>query len=413
MLGSLQQNIFDFAGRTYMLHSVAKRRLMIVLLAASATAFGNYAQSTADLPLDANAIRVLGLRARLFPEERDAAVQRLAKSIAVLSASDTGRLRDLQGDFQEALLLVCDPGIYETLSPGSIEAVDAAIEGAVTMDDIKRDTDWEPLIYVYGFFNRDTNAGEIIKIQDQWVSMPATTREPYYPTYPHAIDAVTKPLSMGPLFDPQETARALDVSASLLRSMLMQQPLPGRGFHIPSHAVLVLGPLYDRWDDDIEYGPRVKQRLGDRDKFEALMAGQLVGAHPNCADLEEFAYDFYAYSGRYLANGLARLDARVAVPALRQSLEIYRARNAPDATIAYTERALAALGDATEQSKLEAAVAAGDDDAISTVVWICKNAQGEGKVYGCGLLGEHLGVPADQALDAWFRTELEDAEKSQ
>jgi hypothetical protein len=384
----------------------------MIALVSGATAFGNDVQPTAELPLDANAIRVLGLRARLFPEERDAAVQRLAKSIAVLSASDTGTLRDRQGDFQEALLLVCDPGIYETLSPGSIEAVDAAIEGAVTMNDIQRDTDWEPLIYVYGFFNRDTNAEEIIKTFNQWEAMPAGEREPYYPTYPHAIDAVTKPLSMGPLFDPQETARALDVSASLLRSMLMQQPLPGRGFHVPSHAALVLGPLYDRWDDDIEYGPRVKQRLGDRDKFEALMAGQLVGAHPNCAGLEEFAYDFYSYTGRYFANGLARLDARVAVPALRQSLEIYRARNAPDATIAYTQRALAALGDASERAKLEAAFAAGDEKAISAAAWICRNAQGEGKVFGCELLGEHLSVPADQALDAWFRRQLEDAEKS-
>lgn len=363
-----------------------------------------------DVVQEATAIRALGLRARLYPEERDASVQRLAKSMAVLGASEKGRLQELQRDFQEALLLVCDPGIYETLATGTIEAVDTAIESVVTMEDIKRDTDWEPLIYVYGFFNRDTNAGEIVRIQDQWVSIPADEREPYYPTYPHAIDAVTKPLSMGPLFDPQETTQALNVATLLLRAMLLQPPLPGRGFHVPSHAALVLGPLYERWENDPRLGVHVKQHLGTRDELEALMAGQLVGAQPDLANLDDDAFSFYAYTGRYLANGLARLDARVAVPALRQSLEIYRAHDAPETTIAYTERALAVLGDAEARARLEKALAAGEEDALLTVVWICRNAQGESSAYGCALLGEQMSVPADAALEVWFRRELAEIE---
>ncbi|GMV93137.1 MAG: hypothetical protein AMXMBFR82_29150 [Candidatus Hydrogenedentota bacterium] len=388
------------------------KKIALVLLVTALSTTGASTQPE-DVVQDATAIHALGLRARLYPEERDPAVQRLAKSIAVLSASDKARLRELQQDFQEALLLVCDPEIYETLSTGTIEAVDTAIEGVVTMDDIKRDTEWEPLIYVYGFFNRDANAGEIVRIQDQWVSIPADEREPYYPTYPHAIDAVTKPLSMGPLFDPQETTQALNVATLLLRAMLLQPPLPGRGFHVPSHAALVIGPLYERWENDVRLGVQVKQHLGTRDELEALMAGQLVGAQPDLANLDDDAFGFYAYTGRYLANGLARLDARVAVPALRQSLEIYRAHEAPETTIAYTERALAVLGDADARAQLETALTAGEDDALLTVVWICRNAQGEGRAYGCALLGEQMSVPADEALDAWFRRELEKAEGQQ
>ncbi len=386
-------------------------KIALMLLVTALYTTGASAQPE-DVVQDSTAIQVLGLRARLYPEERDASVQRLAKSMAVLGASDKGRLQELQRDFQEALLLVCDPGIYETLATGTIEAVDTAIEGVVTMDDIKRDTDWEPLIYVYGFFNRDTNAGEIVRIQDQWVGIPAEDREPYYPTYPHAIDAVTKPLSMGPLFDPQETAQSLDVATLLLRAMLLQPPLPGRGFHVPSHAALVLGPLYERWENDVRLGVHVKQHLGTRDEFEALMAGQLIGAQPDLANLDEVTLNFYAYTGRYLANGLARLDARVAVPALRQSLKIYRAHDAPEATIAYTERALAVLGDADARVKLESALGAGDEDALRTVVWICRNAQGEGNAYGCALLGEQMSVPADEALDTWFRRQLAEIEGS-
>ncbi len=355
---------------------------------------------------DAKTIRNLGLRARVYPEEREADVRRLAKSIAVLAATDKTALHDRQNDFQEALLLMCDRGIYETLSTGTIAALDDALEGVFTMDDIKRDTEWEPLIYVYGFFNRDTNAKAIIRIHDWWIKIPPEEREPYYPTYPHAIDAVTKPLAMGPLFNRMETGPALDVAVPQLRSMLLQPPLPGRGFHIPSHAALVLGPLYERWANDPEYGPHVKTYLGTRDEFEALLAGQLIGALPGTSDLPDFAYGFYAYTGRYIANGLARLDARLALPALRQSLEIYQKHNAPDSTIAYTRRALAALGDEAERGALEQSLASGDEPALATVVWLCRNAQGEGQTYAEDLLGKQLGVPAHDALETWFKKQL-------
>jgi hypothetical protein len=359
---------------------------------------------------DAAAIQALGLRARLYPEERDAAVQRLAQSIAMMSGGDKQALKERQQDFQEALLLVCDPEIYATLSTATIAAVDAALEGAFTMADIKRDTDWEPLIYVYGFFNRNTNVQELIQLHDQWIAIPVEERDPYYPTYPHAIDAVTKPLTMGPLFNPMDSGPALDVAVPQLRAMVLQKPIPGRGFHVPSHAALVLGPLYERWENDPEHRTRVTVYLGVRDEFEALLAGQLIGSVPDTSKLEDFAFDFYAYSGRYFANALVRLDSGLAVPALRQSLEIYRARNAPEATTAYTRRALVGLGDEAERKALEDSLAAGDESAVDTLVWLCRNARNEGKIYAATLLGKELGVPAEEALDAWFRQQLAEVE---
>jgi len=390
--------------------SMTVSRVLGLFLACGSLVAAGETPGGPDPVTDSNAIRTLGLRARLYPEERDAAVQRLARSIAIMSTGDKAGLKERQRDFQEALLLVCDPEIYETLSTAAIEAVDNALESAFTMTDIKRDTDWEPLIYVYGFFNRDTNVQELIEIHDQWIAIPVEEREPYYPTYPHAVDAVTKPLSMGPLFNPMDTGPALDVAVPQLRAMLLQPPIPGRGFHVPSHAALVLGPLYERWADDPEHRTRVTAYLGVRDEFEALMAGQLIGSLPDTSDLEDFAFGFYAYSGRYIANALVRLDSGLAVPALRQSLEVYRAHDAPGATIAYTRRALVALGDEAERKAFEESLAAGDESAVATLVWLCRNARAEGEEYASTLLGKELGVPAGEALDAWFKQQLEKAE---
>ncbi len=357
--------------------------------------------------MNATEIRRLGLRARLYPEERDPAVQKLAGAIAVLSQSDRKLLEDLQKDFQEALLLVCDPDVYDTLSMETIHAVDDALEQAFTMDDINRDTTWEPLIYVYGFFNRDTSAAEIARVRDRWVAVPEEEREPYYPTYPHVIDAVTKPLAMGPLFNPEETGRALSVAVPMLRSMLVQSPLPGRAFHPPSHAALVLGPLYDRWAEDPALAVHVRTWLGSRAKCAALMAGQLVGSLPDRSGLQPFEYTFYAYTGRYLANALARFDAGEAVPALRESLAVYRAQGSSDATIAYTRRALVALGDETERAEFEESLASDDNvAAVSTLVWLCRNGGGEARAYASGLLGKELNVAPEKALQTWFERQL-------
>lgn len=352
-------------------------------------------------------IQRLGLRARVHPKERDADIQQLAHSIATLSQTDRKQLQDVQKEFQEALLLVCDPGVYDTLSMDTLHAVDDALEQAFTMDDINRDTTWEPLIYVYGYFNRDASAKEIARVRDRWEAIPEEDRGPYYPTYPHVIDAVTKPLTMGPLFNPEETGRALDVAVPMLRDMLLQPPLPGRAYHPPSHAALVLGPLYDRWAEDPALSVHVRSRLGDREAFTALLAGQLVGSLPDRSILEPYAYDFYAYTGRYIANALARFNGREALPALQESLAVYLAQGSKDASIAYTRRALVALGDETERASLEKTLASDDNAAaVATLVWLCRNGRDETVTYASRLLGKHLNVPPDRALQTWFEHQL-------
>lgn len=351
----------------------------------------------------AEAIQHLGLDARLDTGNRDAHVQALAGIIAQLAGADPARLHGLQRDVQEALLLVCDPPIFDTLSRETVEAVDHALEQVITLDEVSRSTRWEPLIYAYGFFNHDTSAEEIRRVWDVWVGMSDAERELAFPTYPHTIDAVCKPLSMGPLAPPADTREALAVALPALKALLLQVPAPGRAYHIPSHAALVLGPLHDRWAGTELAGDLIEQHLGNREEFAALLAGQLAGARPDRAELSEVEFGFYAYSGRYIANGLARFNERSIVLVLRASLEVYEARGGDATVLAYTRRALAALGDSTERAALESALENGDNNAIPTLVWLCRNGQGETLDYAERLLGMALGCPPDQTLATWFR----------
>jgi len=349
------------------------------------------------------AIQQFGRDARLDAANRDAHVQALAGITVQLAEADPARLHAPQRDVQEALLLVCDPPIFDTLSPETIEAVDHALEQVITLDEVSRSTRWEPLIYVYGFFNHDTSAEEIRRVWDVWVGMSDAEREQAYPTYPHTIDAVCKPLSMGPLAPPADTREALAVALPALKALLLQVPAPGRAYHIPSHAALVLGPMHDRWAGTELAGDLIEQHLGTREEFAALLAGQLAGARPDRAELSEVEFGFYAYSGRYIANGLARFNERSVVPILRKSLEVYEARGGDATVIAYTRRALAALGDPAERAALEAALETGVDTAVPTLVWLCRNGQGETIEYAERLLGRALDCPPDNAVATWFR----------
>jgi hypothetical protein len=214
---------------------------------------------------------------------------------------------------------------------------------------------------------------------------------------------------MGPLADAASTRDALAVAVPMLKEMLTQPPLPGRAFHPPSHAALILVPLYGRWTEGHE-SEIVREYLGDRDTFGKLLADQLVAARRSSTPIEDFEKSFYAYTGRYLANALARFDARSAVPALKTSLEAYRAWGGQAATVAYTERALVALGDADARSGFEAQLAdpAQRDAALATLVWLCRNGQGETLRYASTLLGTALEVDATQALDTWFLRQFEE-----
>jgi hypothetical protein len=353
--------------------------------------------------LTAADVRLLGLEARLNPEHRDSKLTELAGALQELGTHDQATLAERQDDFQYALLLAVDMVVYETLAPDTIAAIDRALESFITLDEIGRSNRWEPLIYVYGFFNRDVTAQQIKDVAALWDNIPESEREVNYPTWPHSVDAVCKPLSMGPLLDPGETLPALERAVPLLKELLLHEPEPGRAFHMPSHAALVLGPLYDRWVDDPEAGKIVRRHLGSREAFNDLMAGRLLAA----AEADPFmmptwTHGFYAYSGRYLANGLARLDARNALPTLNETLIQYEKLGAAQTSIDYTRRALIALGDADQRRAMEGGDIA---ERMRLAVWFARNGKGETKTYGLDLLGTLLGVPSNEALRTWFEQE--------
>ena len=360
--------------------------------------------------IDQDSIRHSGLTARANPERRNDAVQELAGWIKLLAGKDKVRLRSLQGAFQEALLLACDHAVYQTLTPATVRAVDEALETAFTLKEIGLSNDWNPLAYVYGFFNRDVTPEEIESVREGWLAIPEDEREPSYPTYVHLIDAVCKPLSMGPLSNAVETSRALAIAIPLLKSMLEQQPKPGRAFHVPTHAALTLAPLYDMWSKSEEFGPIIREFLGDRHQFVRLFTAQLVGNRSDRMYLSKADTNFYFYSGRYLANALARFGASEALPALRASMEVYRSKSAPQSTIHYTQRALIALGDQDARREFEDSIHRDADkqEEMKTAVWLCRNGQGETVEYGRRKLAEMLDCESKVSLEIYFKKRLTD-----
>lgn len=303
--------------------------------------------------------------------------------------------------------MLCDLPVYETLTAGTIETLDNALEQVFNLEEVSRGNDWEALIYVYGYFNRDVTPEEIGAVAERWRGTPVENREPDYPTYIHVIDAVCKPLSMGPLSG-GGTVEALEIALPLLIEGLTQAPQPGRAFHPPSHAALVLCPLYDRWPQQTPEGAVVRKHLGNREVFIRRVGDQLVGTQANPAELPDYAYGFYAYSGRYIANALARMDARSARPVLRASLEVYQDKGASDSTVTYTRRALVALGDAVERKAFEADLAdsARHEGAVAQLVWLTRNGGTETRAYAGQLLGSALECDAGTALETWFERQL-------
>lgn len=351
---------------------------------------------------DAGRIERLGLTARIDPSLRDRAIQQIAIRLKEMADADKSRAQQMQSAFQEALLLVCDRDVIGTLSNETIEAVDDAIESTMSLDDLARGG-WDRLGYVYGFFNHDVTVKEIKRVADGWDAIPEDQREPHYPQYVHLIDAVCKPLSIDGLQSDQETSAALAIALPLLKSMLLQKPKPGRAFHPPSHAALILGPLYERWERSEKHRLQLLEYLGDRQEFVALMLGQLVGARNDRMDLTDRDYAFYAYTGRYLANALARLNARAALPALQHSLDVYQAKGVAASTTDYTRRSLIALGDESERTQLEQGT---PDHVISIAVWLARNGQGETAAYGRRLLGDVLRCDPGEAIERHFRGRL-------
>lgn len=355
-------------------------------------------------------IRLLGLEARLDPTIRDARIGQLTDHMAAL---DVESIHAIQGDIQYALMLVADPEIYDTLSPQSIASVDVQLERLFDLEAIDRDNHWEPLVYAYGFFNRDVKIETIREVVHRWEALSESERAPRYPTYIHVIDAVTKPVSMGYIGDVQNTGAVLEIVVPLLKSQFLQPPAPGTAFHPPSHACLVLGPLYDRWIDHPELGAIIRKHLGTRPEFEAMLVSQLPGGLAGGPPPSHMTYGYYAYIGSYLANTLARLDARSAIPALQRSITIYTEHKAQGRTLAYTQRALLALGDPEARNAFHTMEAgpAEREKAIELAVWCARNGRDETRQFGLKYLGHLLQCAPESALDTYFRREADALEK--
>ena len=356
-------------------------------------------------PTDAQ-VRVLGLEARLNPALRTAHLKELAMLMDSLSLPE---VKKLQGAFQYALLLLCDPEIVSSLDKEAVAAVDKSLERLFDFDEIARDTRWEPLIYAYGFFNLDVRPELIIPVLERWNSFSDEKKGPLNPTYIHLIDAVCKPLVSGELVDRATTKRALEIVLPALKDLYVAPAKPGTFFHAPSHCCLILGPLYDRWIDDAEFGPLVIEHLGERVAFEGLMASQLAGAVEGDEPLNRMERRYYFYIGSYLANSLARLNARSALPALERSLAIYKRDKADGRVMAYTQRALLALGNEEARAAFERDLKDADkgEECIKTLVWLCRNGQGETLEYGEEKLGALLKCEPNNALRTYFSSELE------
>jgi len=352
-------------------------------------------------------IRKAGLLLWIDSQQRDELLLRLARSIHHLASTDRAELKQIQLDFQDALLLATDSGVYESLAPQTIDAMDDALESVFDLSEIHRSTDWEPLIYAYGFFNRDVTPQEIKRVADAWVTIPISEREPLYPTYPHVIDAVCKPLAMGAL-TAGDTLDALGVAIPILREQLLTPVSSGRSFHNPSHASIVLAAMYDRWTEGSDERNTIERHLGSRDSFIELLMSRLVGASSDLESLPVYAFRFYAYSGRYIANALARLDARVAIPVLRRSIEVYEIQAVDPLAISYSRRALVALGDseAREALLLRLRSVESREDGVRELVWLCRNGRGEGLQFGRSTLAEQLDTTPELALRAYFEGEL-------
>ena len=350
----------------------------------------------------------LALEARLDGSVRNRNLIRIAEALREDARKSIDQVRANQSIYQEPLLLFCDRRIRPSLSSEAVEAVDGAIETALSLEILRRGG-WDRLGYVWGFFNHDATADQIRKLGEEWAALPEDRREPHYPHHPHLLDAVTKPLSIGPVGDVPQTTAALEAALPVLKSFLMQPPKPGRAYHVPTHAALVLGPLYDRWDGTQTQGPIVRKHLGTRKQLVDLIVSRIVSSRNDLETLSPATLDYYAYTGRYFANVLARLNDRRAAGPLRKSLSIYRKHKLSEASVRYTRRALAALGDTDQRRTLKQA---DRTTRLKTAAWLVRHGRGETVEFGRRLLGGLLNCRPEEAETAYWRMRLESLQKS-
>ena len=368
-----------------------------------------FAPSAKAQSVDVRALQRHALDARLEPAQRDEHVQAMASLLAQSVRSDRDAVHEAQRVIQAAFMLVCDESVLTSLSPETVAQVDDALESVFTYEEVIEGDRWDPLAYVHGFFNHDVVPSDIARVRDGWAAIPEDERGRHYPTYIHAIDGVTKPLAYWELAGKDEMKAALETALPLLLEMLEQPPAPGTAFHPPSHAPLVLAPLFARWRDHPEYGPVIKRHLGSKEEFIQRLAGRLVGARDDRDTLASWEYTFHRVSGMYVANALARLGARSATPILRASLQVYLDHPGRGAAPEYTRRALVALGDPDARAYLEEAVEKQRLGHLAEewAVWLCRNGDDKARTYGEGILRRILETDAADPLAVYFARERE------
>jgi hypothetical protein len=395
-----------------------------VLISVATTQFA-YSQINSSI-LDATALandttpetlKIMGYESRIEPSVRADRLHEIALRLQALNQVDRDKLKKIQGAFQEALMQFTDLDVIITLDLRSVEEIDNALESIFTLDDIRNGYEWNSLAYVYGYFNHDVTLEEIKTVSNGWDELSDEEKAKQFPTYIHAIDAVVKPLAYWEQPSRREMINCLDAAVPLLNKILNQEPASGTAFHAPSHAMLILGDMYMRWEQgtkfwegDSMYIARPTRYIGAKQAFGKLLNSMCIGSLENPDSLCKDEYRFYAVREYYIANTLARINWRfngVSAEIMKKSLAIYEKQGGAEKTIHAIKRCMIALHDnETRETFAEKPM-----DHVEDFVWIIRNGKLEAVTYAETMLAHEIGCPVDKAMEFYYKQLISDVKR--
>lgn len=384
-----------------------------------------YSQSNASI-LDATALandttpeklRIMGYESIIYPELSADRLHEIAIRMLALNQVDRDKLKTMQQAFQDALMQFTFLEDFIKINRNSIEEVDNALESIFTLEDIKNGYEWNSLAYVYGYFNHDVTAEEIQQVSDGWDQLSEEEKAKQFPTYVHLIDAVVKPLAYWEQPSKREMLNALDAGVPLLKKLLTQEPAPGTAFHAPSHALIILGDMYMRWEqnskyweNDSMYIARPTRYIGAKQVFAQQLNSMCIGSVENPDSLSKDEYRFYAVREYYLANTLARINWRfngVTSDILRKSLSVYEKQGGAEKTIHAIKRCMASLKD----KEIREEFSRNSIDHVEDYMWIIRNGKLEAVTYGTKMLAGLIGCPVDKAVELYYKQLISDEKR--
>lgn len=384
-----------------------------------------YSQSNAAI-LDATALandttpeklRIMGYESIIYPELSADRLHEIAIRMLALNQVDRDKLKTMQKAFQDALMQFTFLEDFIKINRNSIEEVDNALETVFNLEDIKNGYEWNSLAYVYGYFNHDVTVEEIQQVSDGWDKLSEEEKAKQFPTYVHLIDAVVKPLAYWEQPSKRKMLNALDVGMPLLNKLLMQKPAPGTAFHAPSHALIILGDLYMRWEEgtkywekDSMYISRPSRHIGAKPIMGRKLNEMCIGSLDNLDSISKEDYRFYAVREQYIANTLVRLFWRnngISSEYLNKSLKYYQKQGNADKTIHALKRALVALNDPDMRKEFEA----NPLDHVEDFVWIIRNGKHESVEYAEKMLAQVIGCPVDKAVELYYKQRISDEKR--